>query len=128
MTAIAFDTLKTARALESKGFSREQSEALAEQLAESRSIDLSHVATQDDLLTTRDELKREIGELGSSLRGEIGELRLSLKGEIAEVKAGLKVEIAEAKADLLKVIITVAVLNVATVIGAMVGLAKLLGH
>ena len=117
MTAIAFDTLKTARALESKGFSREQSEALAEQLAESRSIDLSHLATRDDLLTTRDELKREIGDVKSSL-----------KVEIAEVKAGLKVEIAETKADLLKVIITVAVLNVATVIGAMVGLAKLLGH
>ena len=120
MTAIAFDTLKTARALESKGFSREQSEALAEQLAESRSIDLSHLATQDELKATRDDLK--------ATRDDLKATRIELRHDIAEVKSSLKVEISEAKADLLKVIITVAVLNVATVIGAMVGLAKLLGH
>jgi hypothetical protein len=90
---LTHDALKTARALENKGFSREQWEALAEQLAESRRTNLSHLSTRDDL------------------KFEITELKTALKAEIGDLKSSLKVEIAETKADLLKVIITVAVLE-----------------
>lgn len=73
MNAVAFDTLKTARALEGKGFSREQSEALAEQLAEGRSIDLSHLATKD-------ELKHEIALLEQRMIIKLGGMLVVITG------------------------------------------------
>jgi hypothetical protein len=97
MNAVAFDTLKTARALETSGIPRAHAEAIAEQLAEGRTVDLSHLATKD-------ELKAELKYLAS------------------------KADIAELKADMLKVIIGAVALNTAIVVGAVLGVAKLLGH
>lgn len=97
MNAVAFDTLKTARALEGSGIPRAHAEAIAEQLAEGRTVDLSHLATKD-------ELKAELKYLAS------------------------KADIAELKADMLKVIIGAVALNTAIVVGAVLGVAKLLGH
>ena len=99
MNAVAFDTLKTARALEVSGIPRAHAEAIAEQLAEGRTVDLSHLATKD-------ELKHEIGVLRSDLRSDIAEL----------------------KADMLKFIVGAVVLNGALIVGGMLGVAKLLGH
>jgi hypothetical protein len=95
MNAVAFDTLKTARALEVSGMPRAHAEAIAEQLAEGRTVDLSHLATKDEL-----------------------------KLEIARVRT----DISELKADMLKVIISAVALNTAIVVGAVLGVAKLLGH
>ena len=99
MSAVAFDTLKTARALEVSGIPRAHAEAIAEQLAEGRTVDLSHLATKD-------ELKHEISVLRSDLRSDIAEL----------------------KADMLKFIVGAVVLNGALIVGGMLGVAKLLGH
>lgn len=101
MNAVAFDTLKTTRALENSGIPRPQAEAIAEQMAEGRTVDLSHLAT-------REELKAEIAKMVT--------------------KADLKAEVAELKADLLKVIVGAVVLNGALIVGGMLGVAKLLGH
>ncbi len=73
MTAVAFDTLKTARTLEQHGFSREQSEALAEQLAESRTIDLSDLATKHDL-------KVELALLEQRMTIKLGGMLIVLTG------------------------------------------------
>jgi len=58
-----------------------------------------------------------------------------VKADIASVRADLKSEtlkleakIAETKADLTKTILSAVVLNSVIVLGAMFGLAKLLGH
>ncbi len=69
MTAVAFDTLKTARTLEQHGFSREQSEALAEQLAESRTIDLSDLATKHDLALLEQRMTIKLGGMLIVLTG-----------------------------------------------------------
>lgn len=92
MNAVAFDTLKTARALESKGFSREQSEGLAEQLAEGRTVDLSHLATREELQAVRDDLKAEIGKCATKdeLKHEIALVRADLKSEVALVRADMR--------------------------------------
>ncbi len=87
MNAVAFDTLRTARALEGKGFSREQSEGLAEQLAEGRTVDLLHLATREELrdeiakLATKEELKHEVAKLAT---------KEELKHEIALVRADMR--------------------------------------
>ncbi len=83
MNAVAFDTLKTARALEGKGFSREQSEALAEQLAEGRTVDLSHLATKDELQT-------EIALVRADLTAVKNELKAEIKHEVALVRADMR--------------------------------------
>lgn len=83
MNAVAFDTLKTARALERKGFSREQSEGLAEQLAEGLTVDLSHLATKE-------ELKHEIALVRADLTAVKIDLKADIKHEIAQVRADMR--------------------------------------
>ena len=110
MNAVAFDTLKTARALEGSGIPRAHAEAIAEQLAEGRTVDLSHLAT-------REELRAEVAKLATK-----EELKADLK------HLATKADVAELKADMLKVIIGAVALNTAIVVGAVLGVAKLLGH
>jgi len=57
-------------------------------------------------------------------KADLLEAKAELKGDLADVKT----QIAETKADLLKVIIAALAVNVVTILGAMFGLAKLLGH
>jgi hypothetical protein len=60
MTTVAFDTLASAKRLEEKGLSRQHAEALAQELAQARQIDLSNLATKQDLLALKQELKQDI--------------------------------------------------------------------
>jgi outer membrane protein TolC len=75
MTAVAFDTRKLARRLESAGFTREQANGAAEALAETFSAEL---ATKADVA----ELKGDIEKLRAELKPDIAQLR----GEIAALK------------------------------------------
>ena len=63
MTAVAFDTLKLARRLESAGFTHDQTDGAAAALAETFS---EEIATRSD-----------IAKLGGDLRGKIASLRSS---------------------------------------------------
>ena len=83
MNAVAFDTLKTARALEGSGIPRAHAEAIAEQLAEGRTVDLSHLAT-------REELQHEIALVRADLKSETALVRADLKSEIASVRADMR--------------------------------------
>ena len=98
MTAVAFDTLKLARALRDNAkMSQEQSEGIADALAE---------AMSGAELATKADLAAEVGAAQRHLESRIG----------------------DARADLLKVMLGAVAVNSAVVIGAMFGLAKLLGH
>ena len=70
MTAVAFDTLKLARRLESAGFTHDQADGAAAALAETFSAE---IATKSDIA----ELKGDIAKLGGDLRREIASLRSS---------------------------------------------------
>ena len=89
MTATTFDTLATARALESAGIERRQAEAIVEGMREAADAgagadraelatkaDLADFATKADLNELRRETKadlhREIGTLRSELRWVLG--------------------------------------------------------
>ena len=57
MTTVAFDTLASAKRLEEKGLPRQHAEALAQELAQSRQVDLSNLATKQDLLALKRDLE-----------------------------------------------------------------------
>ena len=67
-----------------------------------------------------------------SALAELIDTQAASKVDLIEAKAELKADIAASKADLLKVIIgttvTALAVNAVVVLGAMFGLAKLLGH
>jgi hypothetical protein len=99
MLAVAFDTLKLARKLESAGFPTKQAQDASAALAESFSEWQStiNLATQDDLKATESRLE------------------INLKA----TEARLETRIAETKADLIKWVIGVGFAQMAMIIAAL---------
>lgn len=137
MAASAIDTLKFAKRLREAGFSDPQAEAVLATVQEaSAGADL---ATKSDLAELRSGIRLEIAELRAEFKAEIAELRAELKAEIASVRAELRqlelrfeAKIEALKADILNrvfgLILGAVVVNVVAMVGAMFGVAKLLGH
>ncbi len=151
MTAVAFDTLKLARKLrDTAGMSQVQAEGVADALAEAMSG--AELATKGDVAAAKSELKADLAELKTEIsrcatKADLAELkaeisRCATKADFAELKAEIsstkldladvRTSIADAKSDTLKtvmaMIIGAVVANTVMVLGAMFGLAKLLGH
>ena len=81
MSAVAFDTLKLARALRDKGrFTPEQAEGVADALSE---------AFRDDI-ATKDDVAREASSIRAELASEASSIRADLAREIAGVRADMK--------------------------------------
>jgi hypothetical protein len=112
---MALDTLKVARRLREAGFTEPQAEAVLAAVQEA--------AAGADLATKAD-LKAEIAELRSELRQS--ELRLEAKLE------AIKADILSIKADILNrvfgLILGALVVNIIAIIGAVLAVAKLVGH
>jgi DNA-binding transcriptional MerR regulator len=70
MNALTFDSLSSARRLRDKGVPQEQAEAFADELRIASEIDISHLATREELNNFKSELKADLREL---------ELRIDLK-------------------------------------------------
>lgn len=82
MTAITFDTLSTARRLREKGMPQEHAEAIADEIRMGSSIDVSHLATKEDIREIRSDM-REL-ELGMTIR--LGAVIMALGGVLIAVK------------------------------------------
>lgn len=127
----------------SKGDLREVETSLRQAIADVR----TEVADlRGQLRQTETALRAEIGTVRAELQAEIGSVGAELQAEIAAVRAELhetelrlepKIEtvralIGEAKADILTrvfaMIAGTVVINVIAIFGAMIGIAKLLGH
>lgn len=67
MTLATFDTLKFANRLKSAGVPHAHAEAEAEVLSDMFAIHLEHFVTQEDLWTTQECLKREIGDVRKNM-------------------------------------------------------------
>ncbi|MBY0431222.1 MAG: CCDC90 family protein [Rhodospirillales bacterium] len=107
---VPFDTLALALALRDEaGFDQKQAEGTARVLSRLLVADLATKADIVPLATKSD-----------------------IEARLATTKADLEVRIAETKSDLLKsivgMLIAAVTVNSAVVLGAMFGLAKLLGH
>lgn len=108
MSVVAFDTHKFVKRLQDAGFTETQAEAVTQAVQEAASIDLTALATREEL--------------------KAGLAPLSTKAELRETELRLEAKIEATKSDLLKTIIGAVAFNSAVVLGAMFGLAKLLGH
>ena len=92
--ALIFDSLTTARVLQSKGFSAQQAEGIAEQMNQ---LLIQDIASKSDMTALRTELTGEMATLRTELtaeiagvRGEMASLRTELKGDIAGVRTEMK--------------------------------------
>ena len=81
--ALIFDSLTTARVLQSKGFSAQQAEGIAEQMNQ---LLIQDIASKSDMTALRTELTADI----AGVRGEMASLRTELKGDIAGVRTEMK--------------------------------------
>jgi len=129
MTTLAFDTLKFAQTLRDKAkFTQEQSEGLAIAIAD---------ATSDQIAT-----KANIGQLEGDLRSDfqrvdtaVQRLDFSMKAEMTAMKADmratesrLEAKIESLRSDVLKWIVGSIGFQTLVILGAVVTLARLVGH
>ncbi len=107
MPAVAFDTLKLARRLETAGFTHDQATGASEALAESIAGDL---AIKADLA----ELRRSIETRFSAIDGKFA----SIDGRFATLGAELRTEIAAVRSGTAQWIIGAAFVNILSMLGA----------
>jgi hypothetical protein len=112
---MAIDTLKFAKRLLGAGFSDSQAEAVVATVQEA--AEDAEVATKADLSDMRAELKAEI----AAVRSELREVELRLEAKIEAVKADILNRV-------FGPILGAGVINVVAIVGAMFGVAQLLGH
>jgi hypothetical protein len=119
------DTLAIVRDLRKHGFTQEQAEAISDAVRQAAGLpDVSVLATKADIAT----LKNDIATLGATLDAKITNAVAALDAKITGAVATLDVKITEAKIDTLKWVVGVIVASVGINVGAMIALAKLLGH
>ena len=112
---MTIDTLKFAKRLLGAGFSDPQAEARVATIQEA--AEDAEVATKADLSDMRAELKAEI----AAVRSELREVELRLEAKIEAVKADILSRV-------FGLILGAVVVNIVAIVGAMFGVAKLLGH
>jgi len=79
-SVIHFDTLAYAKALEAKGFTTEQAEALAEENKRVfNEFAESQLATKKDLFTVKVELKADINKLDSQLDSKFSQFQADMR-------------------------------------------------
>lgn len=106
MTTLAFDTLKFAQTLRDKAkFTQEQSEGLAIAIAIAD-------ATSDQIAT----------------KADIKELRVELRNDMREVESRLEIKIDSLRSDVLKWTVGSIGFQTLVILGAVVTLAKIVGH
>lgn len=134
--ALIFDSLTTARVLESKGFTAEQAEGIAVQMNQLLIQDIAtkgdvaalQAATQSDIASFRTATQSEIAALAgttqadfAAVRGEMVALRTELKGDIEVARseiASMRIEMKALSSELTVKIYTVGLAVVALVVTA----------
>jgi hypothetical protein len=113
MTATTFDTLKFARTLRDRAhFTNEQAEGMAEAISE---------VVQNDIAT-----KTDIESLRISTNTDIESLRISTKADIRECELRLETKIEATKAEIIKWMFGSMGLQTIVIIGAVIGLIRML--
>jgi len=104
MTTLAFDTRKFAQTLRDKAkFTQEQSVGLAIAIAD---------ATSDQIAT----------------KADIKDLRVELRNDMREVESRLEIKIESLRSDVLKWIVGSIGVQTLVILGAVVTLARIVGH
>jgi len=77
--ALALDTLEVSKRLKTAGFDDVQAEALVGVFREQRDADLSQLATKDELLAVRNDLKAEIARLEATMNAGFAAIRAEME-------------------------------------------------
>lgn len=98
---IHFDTYQYVTTLKKAGVPEKEAEALsrAQQTSLSKCLD-SSLASKQDVVELKSEVKEEIIELRSELKQDITELRSELKHDMTELRSELKQEMTELRTEL----------------------------
>ncbi|MDX1540336.1 MAG: coiled-coil domain-containing protein [Geminicoccaceae bacterium] len=111
MVVLSLDTHELVKELIGAGFTEEQAEAVTRAVVAARDLDLSHLATKDDLEaleqrlrgeieSLRDEMHREIEALRREMQQEIGALRSEMQQEIGALRNEMRTGDASLRAEL----------------------------
>ncbi len=87
MAVATFDTLKFANSLKAAGVPDKQAEAEAAAISEALAANFKDLATKDDLLQLRTELKNELLQVRTELKNDIRETEQRLNAKIDGVSA-----------------------------------------
>ena len=93
MVVATFDTLKFANSLKAAGVPDKQAEAEAAAISEALAANFKDLATKDDLLQLRTELKNELLHVRTELKNELLQVRTELKNDIRETEQRLNAKI-----------------------------------
>jgi len=78
MTNFTFDTLASSKRLKAKGVSAEQAEAIAEEIRSAQQVDLSGLATKEDIYLVKQELEYKLKELEMRMTIKLGGLMIGI--------------------------------------------------
>jgi hypothetical protein len=135
MTATTFDTLKFARTLRDRAhFTNEQAEGMAEAISEVVQNDIAtktdieslRISTNTDIESLRISTKTDIESLRISTNTDIESLRISTKADIRECELRLETKIEATKAEIIKWMFGSMGLQTIVIIGAVIGLIRML--
>jgi hypothetical protein len=120
----ALDTHAMVKDFLAAGFTGEQAESITNAVRNAQDLDLSSLATKADLQAAIQGLKAEMEALRAATKADIETSRLSTKADIDGLRLSTKADIAEVKSELFRLLLA----QTALIIGAVVGLMKLIGH
>jgi hypothetical protein len=78
MNAVTFDTHFYIKKLQQKGFTEPQAESVVDMVKETQEGQLDDLATRQELLTFKSELKGDIGALRNEIRADTAEMKSEL--------------------------------------------------
>lgn len=120
----ALDTYQLVKDLRAGGFTDEQAETLTAVIRKTQDIDLSHLATKDDLSALAVATKADIAALAASTKADIAALAATTKADIAALAASFKAELADTKAEIFRGMFGQTIF----IIGAVLALVKMMVH
>lgn len=100
MSLATFDTLKFAKTLRAAGVPAEQAEAQAQAFADVVQVNLSGLATREDVAAVRAELDRAVKELRAEIDRAVKELRAEIDRTAKQAKTDLDQAVKELRAEI----------------------------
>lgn len=133
MTVATIDTLEVVKELRAAGFTDDQAEAVTRVVRRAQEIDLSNLATKPDVTAVKTDLTalKDVVALKTDVVGvktDVAALKdsVALKTDLTILRADLEKSLAETKAEILKWMVSTIGLQTVVIIGAVIGLVKLL--
>ncbi len=133
MTVATIDTLEVVKELRAAGFTDDQAEAVTRVVRRAQEIDLSNLATKPDVTAVKTDLAalKDVVALKTDVVGvktDVAALKdsVALKTDLTILRGDLEKSLAETKAEILKWMVSTIGLQTVVIIGAVIGLVKLL--